>query len=95
MTPQEKAKELVDKFMLVNSESVELETGEHELLLSLSKEDANQCALIAVDEILYAYPHTYEMEKVSTKVGEDVYMIMNVRSNIAYWQEVKQEIEKL
>ncbi len=42
MTPQEMTKQLIDKFMLVNSESVELETGEHELLLSLSQEDANQ-----------------------------------------------------
>lgn len=52
MTPKEKAKELVDKFMLVNSESVELETGEYELLFSLSHEDARQCALIAVTEII-------------------------------------------
>lgn len=52
MKPIDKAKELVDKFILVNSESVELETGEHELLLSLSQEDANQCALIAVDMII-------------------------------------------
>lgn len=52
MKPQQMAKQLIDKFMLVNSESVELETGEHELLLSLSQEDANQCALIAVDMII-------------------------------------------
>ena len=54
-----------------------------------------QYALIAVEEIIYAYPHTYDMEKVSTKAGEDISIIMNVRSNIGYWQEVKQEIEKL
>lgn len=52
MTPKEMTKQLIDKFILVNSESVELETGEHELLLSLSQEDANQCALIAVDMII-------------------------------------------
>ena len=52
MTPQEKAKELVDKFYLVNSESVELETGEYDLVLSLDARDAKQCALIAVDEVL-------------------------------------------
>jgi hypothetical protein len=80
MTPQEKAKELVDKFSIVGLQQ---------------RNEGVACALIAVDEILYAYPHTYEMEKVSTKAGEDIYMIMNVRSNIAYWQEVKQEIEKL
>jgi hypothetical protein len=52
MTPQEKAKELVDKFYLVNSESVELETGEYDLVLSLDARDAKQCALLAVDEVL-------------------------------------------
>jgi hypothetical protein len=35
------------------------------------------------------------MEKDSTKAGEDIFIIMNVRSNIGYWNEVKQEIEKL
>jgi hypothetical protein len=55
MSPQEKANELFDKFYLVNSESVELETGEHDLVLSLDARDAKQCALIAVDEILDEY----------------------------------------
>jgi hypothetical protein len=80
MTPQEKAKELVDKFTVVGLQQ---------------RNEGIQCALIAVDEILYAYPHTYEMEKLSTKAGEDIYITMNVRSNIGYWNEVKQEIEKL
>ena len=56
MTPKEKAKELVDKF--------------------INATDYNgygqQCALIAVDEI-----------------------INNVELYSTYWQEVKQEIEKL
>jgi hypothetical protein len=52
MTPQQKANELFDKFYLVNSESVELETGEYDLVLSLDARDAKQCALIAVDEVL-------------------------------------------
>jgi hypothetical protein len=80
MTPQEKAKELFDKFYLVNSESVELETGEYDLVLSLDARDAKQCALIAVDEIMKAVGWE-EME-----LGVD-------RDN--YWQEVKKEIEKL
>jgi hypothetical protein len=52
MTPQEKANELFHKFYLVNSESVELETGEYDLVLSLDARDAKQCASIAVDEML-------------------------------------------
>lgn len=52
MTPQEKAKELFDKFHFVNSESVELETGDYELLFSLHESDAKECALIAIKEML-------------------------------------------
>jgi hypothetical protein len=56
---------------------------------------AKQCALIAVDEVLKSYPHAYDIEKESTKSGEDIIIITNTRSNIGYWNEVKQEIEKL
>jgi hypothetical protein len=78
MTPKEKAKELVDKFTVVGLQQ---------------RNEGIQCAVIAVDEIIYAYPHTYDMEKDSTKDGKDIYIIMNVRSNIEYWNEVKKEIE--
>ncbi len=65
-SPQEKAIELVDKFMLHNSYQ------------SIVWYNAKQCALIAVDEILKVLctPHKNESE----------YM---------YWNEVKQEIDKI
>ena len=44
-------------------------------------EYAKNCALIAVDEIIKANP--YEVSKT------------DIDSTIDYWQEVKQEIEKL
>lgn len=47
-----------------------------------SWERAKQCALIAVDEILNSNPH-------SNPFNTEVY------STMQYWQEVKQEIEKL
>ena len=84
MTPQEKANELVDKF-----DNFDVLGENHNGFT------AQQCALLAVDEIIYAYPHTYDMEKDSTKDGKDIFIIMNVRSNIEYWNEVKKEIEKL
>jgi len=56
---------------------------------------AKQCALIAVDEIINAYPHTFGLNKEYTKDGELVTSIVNIRPNIIYWQEVKQEIENL
>jgi hypothetical protein len=80
MTPKDKAKELVEMFSMVGLQQ---------------RNEGIQCALIAVEEIIYAYPHTYDMQKDSTKAGEDIYIMMNVRSNIGYWNKVKQEIEKL
>ena len=63
MTPKEKAKELVDKFNVVGLQQ---------------RAEAYQCAVIAVDEILFI-----------TKMYNDTY------AETTYWQEVKQEIEKL
>lgn len=82
-TPFEKAKELVNLFKMVNSESVELETGENELLFSLSHEDAKQCALIAVDEIVSELRDNDENFERETSHG--VYV---------YWDVVKKEIQK-
>jgi hypothetical protein len=82
-TPFEKAKELVNLFKMVNAESVELETGENELLFSLSHEDAKQCALIAVDEIVSELRDNDENFERETSHG--VYV---------YWDVVKKEIQK-
>ena len=76
MTTKEKALELVEKFQsgyVINGFSYQLQNDE---------EDAKQCALIAVDEIIKEYstlPHFGEL-----------YL-----ENIEYLEEVKQEIEKL
>lgn len=80
MTPQEKAKELVDKFSVVGLQQ---------------RNEGIACALIAVEEILNAYPHTYDIEKDTTKSGQDITIVMNVRSNISYWVDVKKQIQKL
>jgi hypothetical protein len=62
-SPKEKAKELVDKFMLHNSYQ------------SIVWYNAKQCALIAVDVIIFE---------------------LKIRNcSIKYFEEVKQEIEKL
>lgn len=82
-TPLEKAKELIQSFKMVNAESVELETGEHELLFLLSHEDAKQCALIAVDEIVAELRDNDENFERETSHG--VYV---------YWDVVKKEIQR-
>ena len=72
MTAKEKAKELVDKYW------IHLRAGM--LYDDEAKEDAKQCALIAVDE---------HFKGMSLTFG-----CINDRS-FKFWQEVKQEIEKL
>ena len=71
MTPIENAEEFVEKFMLWKFQKCEL-----------SKKQAKQCALIAVDEIINANPHSNPLNT-------------QVFSTMGYWMEVKQEIEKL
>ena len=82
MIPKEKAKKLVEA-MAFSCRECDYEAK------------AKQCALIAVDEIINAYPHTFGLNKEYTKDGELVTSIVNIRPNIIYWQEVKQEIENL
>ena len=67
MTPKEKANELRDKYMNVRWD--------------IGLDDAKQCALIAVDEIL---------EVIIFNKYDDKYWCEE-----EYWEEVKQEIEKL
>jgi hypothetical protein len=69
MTPKEKAIELSDKFYFISSFFSDLE-------------DAKECALIAVDEIL-------NLTKIASIRRDEVYM------ELEYWQEVKEQIEKL
>ena len=56
--------------------------GKYINLLNGSFDIAIQCALIAVDEIINSNPHSNPFNT-------------NVESTMSYWEEVKQEIEKL
>jgi hypothetical protein len=70
MTPKEKAEELFNKYCIY------LRAGL--LYDDEAREDAKQCTLIAVDEII----NSVDNEHVSDIFND-------------YWEEVKQEIEKL
>jgi hypothetical protein len=72
MTPKEKAKELFGKFAMYLRANL--------LYDEEANEDAKQCALIAVDEIINIACDESDYDKSVTK---------------SYWIEVKQEIEKL
>ena len=86
MTPKEKALELVDNFKL---NVLDYEGSGLNLFKS------KQCALIAVDEIIKSFPHTYDIEKEYTESGTEIITIKNIKINNFYWQQVKQEIQNL
>ena len=71
MTPQDKAWELVQKYIKYQH-----------YLENDAWNQSKECALIAVNEIISANPH-------SNPLNTDVYSTMN------YWQEVKKQLEKL
>ena len=78
MTPKEKAKELVDKFMAIKSTKL----SDFSVIYSPV---AKLCALIAVDEIINCLD------------DDDLYIQgeSNIDGFISYYEEIKQEIEKL
>ena len=81
MTPKEKAKELVKKFMSIDSDSEKFDGFKMGFFY------AQRCGLIAVGEIL-------ELTKKPTYNPFDWNEITGFYYD-EYWQEVKQEIEKL
>lgn len=87
MTPKEKAKELFDKMM-------------YEIMYNcqptLSEMVAKQCALIAVDEIIKSEP-TYPSNVDWDDAGatHQYYYEAQREEAARYWEQVKQEIEKI
>jgi hypothetical protein len=85
MTPKEKAEELIDKIYYCQRYA----DGENYIPLEAYKR-AKQCALIALDEILnnimfFWYSPTKDMPK------DIAYFVTQKK----YWEQVKEEIEKL
>jgi hypothetical protein len=70
MTPKEKAKELIDKMYATQGPEY-----------GITEDEAKQCAIIAVDEILDSIDWDYYEGSKQTEH--------------MYWKEVKQEIELL
>ena len=78
MTPKEKADELVNKFMEYSHTDFIPYRGGYQMDSQI--ENAKQCALIAVDEILNTIEYSSQADELS---------------KVNYWQEIKQEIEKI
>jgi hypothetical protein len=84
MTPQEKAKELVDKFIEFTKEWDEIDG------YVVDEYRAKECALIAVEELM-------RFEKASINLMNDFMKVVNLGFDRKgfYYEDVKKEIEKL
>jgi hypothetical protein len=81
MTPKEKAQELFNNFLPYV-----------EAMSSRQQEDnAKECALIAVDEMICEYQLMSDTESVLVINNEVVFVV----NQLIYWREVKTEIKKL
>lgn len=78
-TAKEKAEELVDKYLISVEVSFKEDSIPRIVNAPMRIKSAKQCALIAVDEIIYY---------LEIVLGVD-------KEDFEYWQEVKTEIEKL
>ena len=80
MTPKEKAKELVNKYLdtVIHFPYIDTEDSICIGVGYMVYASAKQCALVAVDELIVSYNAIYRTWK-----------------HAKYWQEVKNEIEKL
>ena len=84
MTPQEKAKELVSRYMILFSNQKQY--------LDVAK----LCAIIAVDEILESEPrYPSEVDWDDCGGTHEYYGVAQREEAEKFWQEVKQEINKL
>lgn len=84
MNPQEKAQELVGKYIPHTRVFHEVLGWEDYL------DSAKQCALIAVDEILEATKHEYQIQYESGEWSREIGYKYS-----EYWKQVRNEIEKL
>jgi len=84
MITKEKAQELVGKCFDV------FINDKYEYYVETAWELAKQCALIAVDEILEATKHEYQIQYESGEWSREIGYKYS-----EYWQGVKEEIEKL
>jgi hypothetical protein len=92
MTPEEKAKELFDKFSRHIMHFDEFEGWKE----YIDSSEAKQCALIAVDEIINSTPLDPNFADWDDCGGEHRYWYDAQKTQaFHYWQEVKKEIENL
>jgi hypothetical protein len=84
MTPQEKAKELIEKYQKLDIEI----GGQYDGYLTMKMHDAKQCALIAVDEMIMQNGELFLLPLQAE-------IIEHYKKTNSYLFEVKEEINKL
>jgi hypothetical protein len=91
MTPKEKANEIFNKFCYA-IRTEETDSGYFTNVLY-----AKNCALIAVDEIIYERFYHNGIYEVNKKIKPHIEIEISYRLEATrnYWNEVKHEIEKL
>jgi len=89
MTPKEKAEELVERFLPYS------DYNECDVFTERENQfkNAKHCALICVDEILEANEKISLKDLRETMQTNDI--LCQLTDNAMYWQEVKQEINKM
>lgn len=87
MTPKEKAEELVDKFHIIETSHWNENMDGRMTMEQIGFYSAKQCALIAVDEIINSSP-------ARSPINDGSDAMPHFRA-VKYWEQVKQEIEKL
>ena len=87
-TPKEKAKELVERFMEYSHTEFISYRGGYQLDTQI--QNAKQCALIAVDEILKDLKESLEVAEYLHPQAKGLIM-----GSLVNWQEVKTEIQAL
>lgn len=91
MTPKQKAKELVANFFKITPQPYSVSEAKglefHDWDKDWTSNLAKQCALICVNQILKTSPIKFKL----TPPNQPIQPI----SDKEYWQEVKQEIEKI
>jgi hypothetical protein len=94
MTPKEKAEELVDKFYQTTPNEAFINEPYGIATEYKAWEQAKQCALIAVDEMIQTAKDVFEhcWNHISWKAQYD---IVDMNKYLCYLEEVKEEINKL
>lgn len=87
MTPQEKAKELLEKMNVIHY------LKGNGLPVSMHKSQVKKCALIAVDEIIQSRQDDGHFDDTLSSTGSEYYTPHPMY--LTYWLQVKEEIENL